>query len=140
MSGGPSIGGRADKITFGRDGKFDLQLGHALVDERRLGLIFTSGIIEKIELKSETWQWERTGNICIEYKRNGKPSGIATTEADHWVHELKRGDDTLVYLMFPIDRLKELARMAIRCGRWREGAGDGGLSTVALLPLRDILK
>src|SRR4029077_13721433 len=56
------------KISFNRDAKFDLQLNQALLNERRLGEIFESQKIEKIELKSETWQWERTGNIAIEYR------------------------------------------------------------------------
>jgi len=103
-------------IEFRRDNKFDLQLSQALIHERRLGEIFSSQTIEKIELKSETFQWEQTGNICIEYRCDGKPSGIAVTEADFWVHE------------------------AIRLGRCRSGAGDGKRFDVALLRLSDILK
>jgi hypothetical protein len=127
------------KKTFSGGNKFDIQLTQAQIDERRLHEIFTANKIEKIELKSETWQWERTGNICIEYEMDGKPSGIAVTEADYWVHELKRDDKTLVYLMFPVERLKELARAAIRKGRKRTG-GDGGRFTVVIIPLSEILK
>lgn len=105
-----------------------------------MGDIFSAAKIEKIELKSETWQWERTGNICIEYKCDGKPSGLSTTEADFWVHELKREDNTLLYLMFPVPRLKEICRAAIKAGRSRSGAGDGGRFTVVILPLKDLLK
>lgn len=126
-------------ITQNRDRKFDLQLSRALIDERRLANIFASGKIEKIELKSETWQWEQTGNICIEYRCDGRPSGISTTEADVWVHELKRENATIVYLLFPIDRLKELCRAAIKAGRARSGAGDGGRFDVVILRLKDIL-
>jgi hypothetical protein len=125
------------KITFNRDGKFDLQLDQALVNERRLAEIFTAAKIEKIELKSETWQWEQTGNICIEYRQ---PSGIAITEADYWVHELKRDGKTLCYLMFPIERLKELARKAYAAGHYHEGGGDGGRFCNVLIPLAEILK
>jgi hypothetical protein len=62
---------------------------------------------------------ERTGNICIEYRCDGRPSGISTTEADMWVHELKRDGATLGYLMFPMARLKEISRKAILAGRCR---------------------
>lgn len=120
--------------------KFDLQLAQALVHERRLAEIFAYGRLEKIELKSETWQWERTGNICVEYRCDGRPSGIATTEADYWVHELRRDGETLVYLMFPIERLKALAREAIKNGRCRSNAGDDGRFDVALVSLRDLLR
>jgi hypothetical protein len=126
-------------ISFNRDEKFDLQLNQALLHERRLAEIFRNQKIEKIELKSETFQWERTGNIAIEYRCDGKPSGISTTEADFWVHELRRNDATLVYLMFPIDRLKALAREAIKSGKCRSNVGDDGRFDVALIRLRDIL-
>jgi hypothetical protein len=126
-----------EKIKFNRDEKFDLQLSDALRNERRLANIFTHGKLEKIELKSESWLWERTGNICIEYRQDGRPSGIDTTQADYWVHELKRDGDTLCYLMFPIDRLKRLAK---DYGRRHEGGGDGGKFSNILIPLSDILK
>jgi len=125
---------------YRRDNKFDLQLNQALINERRLGEIFATAKIEKIELKSETWQWEKTGNICIEYAQGGRPCGIAITEADYWVHELRRDDATLVYLMFPIERLRALAREAFKAGRFRKGGGDGGRFDVVLLRLSDILK
>jgi hypothetical protein len=132
--------GMADKISFNGGNKFDLQLSSALINERRLAEIFTVAKIEKIELKSETWQWEQTGNICIEYRQNGAPSGIAVTEADYWVHELRRDDQTLCYLMFPIERLKELARKAYAEGHKHEGGGDGGRFCNILIPLSWVLK
>src|SRR5690349_20846809 len=61
------------QIKFNRGRKFDLQLSAALVNERRLAEIFSAAKIEKIELKSESWLWERTKNICIEYRQNGQP-------------------------------------------------------------------
>lgn len=128
------------KVTFNRDKKFDLQLSEALVNERHLAEIFSAARIEKIELKSETWQWEQTGNICIEYSQDGERSGIAATEADYWVHELRRDGQTLCYLMFPTERLKELARKAYKAGRYRTGGGDGGRFCNVLIPLSDILK
>lgn len=129
-----------EKIKFERGKKFDIQLSQAHIDERRLAEIFTGATIAKIELKSESWQWERTGNICVEYRSRGAPSGIAATEADVWVHELKRGDGTLCWIMFPAERLLELARQAYREGRYREHAGDDGEQCVVLIPLRDILR
>jgi hypothetical protein len=128
------------KIKFNRGSKFDFQLSAALINERRLAEIFSAAKIEKIELKSETWLWERTGNICIEYRQNGRPSGIDATEADYWVHELRRAERTLCYLMFPIERLRELARAAYADGHYRERGGDGGRFGNILIPLSEILK
>lgn len=128
------------KIVFNRDDKFDLQLDAALIAERRLAEIFAFGDIAKVELKTESWQWEQTGNIAIEYARDGKPSGIASTEAGYWVHELRREGETLVYLMFPIERLKWLARRAYRAGRYRVKGGDDERSSNVLIPLREVLR
>lgn len=132
-------------ITFNRDNKFDIQLSASLVRERALGEIFRTAVFDgwrdvDIELKSETWQWERTGNICVEYQQDGQPSGIAATKADIWVHELRRDDETLCWLMFPIERLKALAREAYRQGRYHEGGGDGGRFCNVLIPLSWVLK
>lgn len=126
-------------IKFSTTKKFDIQLGQGLVNERRLAEIFKAAKIEKIELKSETWLWERKGNICIEFRWNGEPSGIAATEADYWVHELRRDGATLCYLMFPVERLKELARAAYKEGRYSEKGGDGGRSCNVLIPLSWVL-
>ena len=125
------------KITFNRNKKFDLQLSASLRSERKLAELLNSA---KIELKSETWQWEQTGNICIEFACDGNPSGIATTEADVCVHELRREDRTLVYLWFPIERLKEVAREYYRHGCYRTDAGDNGRFSVIFVPLREILR
>jgi hypothetical protein len=129
-----------DKVTFNRDDKFDFQLSQALIAERRLADIFTSGRLEKIELKTENFQWEQTGNIAIEYARCGKPSGLAVTQADYWVHELRREDATLVYLMFPIARLKHIAGLAWQAGRYRVRGGDGRRTSNVILPLRWVLR
>lgn len=95
----------AGKVTFNRDNKFDLQLSAALVRERALADVFVHAIFDgnkpvKIELKSETWQWEKTGNICVEYQQGGLPSGIHpdACNADVWVHELRRDGQTLCWV------------------------------------------
>lgn len=124
-------------IKYNNDKKFDIQLSQSLIHERELGEIFQNG---KIELKTENWQWERTQNICIEFEMDQKPSGIATTEAEVWIHQLKRGDETLVWLMFPVERLKRLFELAKKQNRVCYKAGDGGRFSVALIPLRELYK
>lgn len=123
---------RFTSVTPERTSKFDLQLGQAHDDEDRFAKILDRA---KIELKSETHLWERTGNICVEMYWNGRPSGILVTEADFWVHELKREGETVVYLMFPVERLRALAFASLKAGLICDNAGDGGKSTVALVPL-----
>jgi hypothetical protein len=128
------------KITFNPDEKFDLQLSQGLIDERRLAEIFEHGDISRIEVKGEQHLWEQTGNICLEYMWDGRPSGLAVTTAGYWVHALKRDGEVLCYLMFPIERLKKLAAAAYRAGRVRLKAGDGGKGAVVLLPLWWVLR
>jgi hypothetical protein len=128
-----------DKIKFERGKKFDIQLAAALINERKLAWLFGDAKLTKVELKSESWLWERSGNIAIEYASRGKLSGISTTEADFWVHELKRDDETLCYLMFPIDRLRELVADARLAGHVRTFAGDDSMQELALIRC-DILR
>jgi len=42
--------------------------------------------------------------------------------------------------MFPIERLKELARKAYAEGRYHEGGGDGGRFCDVLIPLSWVLR
>jgi len=128
----------SEKVSFNRDAKFDMQLSAALVAERRLADIFTEGKFEKIELKTETWQWRRTGNIAVEYRQRGRPSGIAITEADYWVHELREDDGEPVgYFVIPVPRLKRLAREAYLAGHHVVG-GDNGEYEMVLLSVHDL--
>src|SRR5215204_2891512 len=99
---------RLNKVSFEGTNKWDLQLQQGHQNEVRLAIALGKKI-ESLELKSESWLWERSGNICIEFRDRGKPTGISVTQADFWVHELKRDGETLVYLFFPIERLKALA-------------------------------
>jgi hypothetical protein len=126
-----------DKVIYNSDSKFDIQLQQSLIEQFDLGEMFESG---KIELKGEDWQWEQTGNLAIEYECRGRPSGIATTEAEIWFHQLKRSGRTLMYFAIPVERLKELCRQAYRQGRYRVRAGDDGESKIILLPIWWLLR
>lgn len=137
---GPYIYENDPRVSFNHDNKFDLQLNQSWFNERGLAKMFVHGTVELVELKSESHLWERTGNICIEYKQNGQPSGIAVTMADTWVHELKRDGKTLLYLVVPMERLKELCRRAYERKDYRENVGDGKRFCVVLLKLRDLLQ
>ena len=52
---------------------------------------FVSDVLEgnsKIEVKTERDIWKTTGNIAIEIRCDGKPSGLSTTESTVWIHLL----------------------------------------------------
>ena len=85
--------------------KFDIDLQYGQVREK---LILDMLQDKKIEVKSERDMWQKTGNIAIEYESYGKPSGISSTEADYWFHNLCIGEDTFATLVFKTDNLKSI--------------------------------
>jgi hypothetical protein len=87
--------------------KFDLDLAYGEVRENKIADMLTG---KKIEVKSERDLWQKTGNICIEYKSYGKPSGIDATESDYWFHNLCIGDDEYCTLVFNTNTLKKIVK------------------------------
>ena len=85
--------------------KFDIDLQYGTIKEEKIIDMFVN---KKIEVKSERGMWMKTGNICIEYESYGKPSGIITTEADFWFHNLCIDDNIFCTLIFDIPKLKQL--------------------------------
>lgn len=129
------------EITFNHDKKYDIQLAQGMAAERRFAKILGYAKIEKIEVKKEEYLWEKSECIAIEYLRNGKPSGITSTEADFWVHELRRKNETICHIMISVKRLKEIAKKYFYIdGHRKERAGDYGLSSLVLIPLFEFFK
>jgi len=85
--------------------KFDIDLQYGKIREDKIADMMTD---KKIEVKSERGMWMKTGNICIEYESYGKPSGIITTEADFWFHNLCIDDDIFCTFIFDVPKLKQL--------------------------------
>ena len=123
-------------MTLNNDNRFDIDLEYGQVREQELADILQN---EKIEVKTERDKWKETGNICIEFQCRGKASGIAVTQAKWWTHVLADGDETVCMLLFPTDKLKEIARKAVVDGKVVYG-GDDNLSKMVLLPLKEIFK
>ena len=121
-------------MILNNNNKFDIDLQYGQVREEELSDILQN---EKIEVKTERDKWKETGNICIEFRCRDKESGIAVTKAKWWVHVLADGDDTYCMLMFPTDKLKEIARKAVVDGKVVYG-GDDNLSKMVLIPLKEI--
>ena len=93
------------KPTKKNRNKFDIDLQYGTIKEEKIIDMFVN---KKIEVKSERGMWMKTGNICIEYESYGKPSGILTTEADYWFHNLCIDDNIFCTLIFDIHKLKQL--------------------------------
>lgn len=121
------------KVKRNHDKRFDLSLTKADKFETEFAKLFAE---KKIELKTEVDWWQRTGNICIEYWDRGKPSGIATTEADYWTQELRANDGkTVCYLVFPVPVLKEIMEAS---GKPKNGIGDDNGVNAILIPLKKL--
>jgi hypothetical protein len=119
-------------IKRGKDKRFDLSLGKAEKFETEFAKLFAE---KKLELKTEVDWWQKTGNICIEYTDRGKPSGIATTEADYWVQELRTPEGTVAYIIFPVARLKEIMNHS---GKPKNGIGDDRGVDAILIPIKKL--
>jgi len=119
-------------MTLNNDNKFDIDLQYGQIREQELADILQN---EKIEVKTERDKWKETGNICIEFRCRGKPSGIAVTQASWWVHVLADGDETVCMLLFPTAKLKEIARRHLDNVVY---GGDDNLSKMVLIPLKEI--
>lgn len=111
------------------DFRYDLMLGEAAESDvaNLLGMA-------KIEVKRD-FKCYSTGNLFIEYRYKGRPSGISTTEAEYYciVYQEDR------YLFIKTNKLKEVCRRYIGTERDRVG-GDSNLSQGILVPIVELLK
>ena len=120
-------------MKFNNDKRFDLDLAYGQVFEKKVADILGNS---KIEVKTEKDKWKTTGNIVIEYESRGKLSGIITTEAEYWIHNLAMGDDIVLSLLLPVAALRRyIARNNPRSVR----GGDDMTSKLYLIKLTDLV-
>ena len=116
---------------------FDLDLRFG-----KLGEDFVSDIQNgnnKIEVKTERDIWKTTGNIAIEMRYKGSPSGISTTESSLWVHLLSYKGVIEGGFMFNVDLLKEKIKKLHKSGDLKMVmGGDDNMSQMALLPIKEL--
>jgi len=115
------------------DKRFDLDLAYGKVFEQKVAEILGQS---KIEVKTEKDKWKTTGNIVIEYESRNKPSGIVTTDADYWLHNLAMGDDIVLSLLVKVSTLRKyIAKNNPRSVR----GGDDMTSKLYLIKLTDLV-
>lgn len=83
----------------------------------------------RVEIKSDQ-KARVTGNVFIEYRQKGRPSGISTSVAEWWAIEV----DDDAWFVIRTSRLRALARRALETGR-RSHGGDGNQYEGALVPV-----
>ena len=113
---------------------FDLDLKFG-----KLGEDFVKDMQEgnnKIEVKTERDIWKTTGNIAVELRYNGSPSGISSTDSSIWVHLLSYNGVIEGGFMFKVDQLRDKIKKLHKSGDLKMVmGGDGNMSQMALLPI-----
>lgn len=90
----------------------------------------------RVEVKSDQIA-RRTGNVFVEYQQKGRPSGIATTEADWWAFEVN--DDCFV--LVPTERVKLVADYVMaNCPDKRKDGGDYNMYKGVAVPVNWLLQ
>ena len=124
-------------LTEGYCKGFDLDLKFG-----KMGEEFTEEVFEgnsKVEIKTERDIWVTTGNIAIEIRCNGKPSGLSTTESSVWIHLLAHKGVIKGGFLFKVDELKAKIKKLHESGNLKMVmGGDDNLSQMALLPIKDL--
>lgn len=114
---------------------FDLDLKFGKAHERKIAKLF--GIKEEqIEVKTERDWWAKTGNLCIEVERRGKPTGINITKAKIWIHVLSKGNKQMLRLVFDVAILKKLVKKYK--DNWKM-VGDRKETKAVMIKFKDIL-
>jgi len=90
---------------------------------------------KRIECKSDR-RAIKTGNVFIEYRQHGRPSGIAITKADYWALEYSKN----CWIFLPTMVLKEICKKAYRDKRQRVKGGDNKKFDGILIPLEWLVK
>ena len=113
---------------------FDLDLKFG-----KLGEDFVKDMQEgnkKIEVKTERDIWKTTGNIAIELRYKGSPSGLSTTDSNLWVHLLSYNGVIEGGFMFKVDQLRDKIKKLHKQGDLKMVmGGDNNMSQMALLPI-----
>ena len=118
-------------------GNFDLDLNFWQIYEEKVRDIFEGD--GSIEVKTERDIWQKTGNIAIEIRYRGKPSGISSTDAKWWIHILSNDNDIETALMFKVEKLKKKIKQMVMLGMAKIViGGDNDNSEIVLLPIDKI--
>lgn len=119
-------------MIHNNDFKYDLEFG-VLNGETWFHELVTN---KKVEVKSDRRTVE-TGNVYIEYWSRGKPSGIATTQADYYVYKI--AEDTA--FIISTEQLKKRLKQLVEDCKARKDVkgGDNNTSFGILCKLKDLL-
>ena len=115
--------------------KFDVDLEFGKQWEEHIDEVFSGAT--KCEVKTERDKWASTGNICIEIESYGKPSGLTSTEAEVWVHNLVKDGELCASLMFNTNKLRKVME---KMKPYTVMGGDNNASKLYLVDIAKLLK
>ena len=116
---------------------FDIDIDFGKIYEQKVKDIFEGK--GGIEVKTERGAWKQTGNIAIEIRYKGNPSGLSTTNADWWVHILSNNGDIDTALMFKVNKLKKkISKLVSRKEAHIVMGGDNNKSEIVLVPINKL--
>ncbi len=99
--------------------------------EKWLGELLSGKTLEvKRDLRAS-----RTGKVFVEFFCRGKPSGIATTEANFWAFVIGTG----YVVILPTEALREIVEYHKEKG-WVMSGGDNNVSQGALVRVERLIK
>tara|TARA_Y100001972_G_scaffold28520_1_gene35066 strand:+ start:5977 stop:6441 length:465 start_codon:yes stop_codon:yes gene_type:complete len=130
-------GGKLVGITYEEMKKFDLDLKFGKIGEDFVKDMQNGNTM--IEVKTERDIWKDTGNIAIEVRCNGVPSGISTTGSAVWIHLLSYNNKIEGGFIFSVDDLKDKIRRLLKEEKARlVMGGDFDSSQMVLLPIKEL--
>ncbi len=115
--------------------KFDVDLEFGKQWEEHRDEMFSGA--KTCEVKTERKRRTSTGNICIEIESYGKPSGLTSTEAEVWVHNLVKDNELCCSLMFKTDKLRATVE---KMKPYEVMGGDNKASKMYLVSIAKLLK
>ncbi|MEM4260781.1 MAG: hypothetical protein QXG00_06085 [Candidatus Woesearchaeota archaeon] len=113
-----------------------MQIDSSLNDTKDcdIEIITETNSLLRIEVKQEK-KSKYTGNIAIEYESWGKPSGVATTKANLWVHFFLDPHDVWNFVIFDVRKFRtEIETIA----DFKTAGGDNNRSLMYILNVEKI--
>tara|TARA_Y100001963_G_scaffold66303_1_gene92411 strand:- start:580 stop:975 length:396 start_codon:yes stop_codon:yes gene_type:complete len=126
-------------LTDYKEKNFDIDLDFGKKGEKLILEIFEGN--SSIEVKTERDKWLDTGNLVIEYRYKGNPSGISVTKAKWWIHILMLNGKMKFSFIFPVSVLKRKIKSMLADGTARTTmGGDDNMSSLILVPIKGVIK
>ena len=129
--------GRIVPVDYEELKKFDIDLEFGKIGEDFAEALFTNNTM--VEVKTERDIWKTTGNIAIEIRCKGRPSGLSVTEAENWIHLLSYDGNIEGGFIFKVSQLRDKIKKLHKEKKAKMVmGGDFNMSQMVLLPIKEL--